>query len=144
MSRLFEALSPSRLTGRLARFSIVGALSTAGYFLLTNGAVALGTNATTASVVVYLALMPLSFLGHRHVTFASRGRSLREWARFCFVHVFNIAGVYAISRILVDGQGAPPWLAFLLISAFVPAVNFVAFQLWVFSPRSPGIKHDFV
>lgn len=144
MSASFRGVFSRRMAGRLTRFSFVGAASTLSYFILTNAAAQLGMGAELASVLCYLLLMPPSFLGHRRMTFASRGNAARQWLRFCLVHSVNIVLVYAIAWLVVGRHNAPPTLAFLLSSVFVPIINFVLFQLWVFSPRPSGDENDFI
>jgi putative flippase GtrA len=125
---------------RLSRFFGIGAVATLGYFVLTNVAVSLyGVGPKTASVGVYLLLMPLSFIAHRWWTFASSGHVVREWVRFCGVHAVNLMIAYEVSSIVAVRDALPPWLAFLIISLVVPAVSFIAFQLWVFTGVSKGV-----
>lgn len=144
MTEWSRFLSPARPIGRVVRFSAIGALTTTSYFVLTNLVVTLGMDAKTASVVIYLLLMPISFLGHRRLTFASRGRAAPEWLKFCLVHAINLIGVYVLSWFAIDRNGLPPWLAFMFISIAAPGVNFIAFHLWVFSHRNAEINHDVV
>jgi putative flippase GtrA len=143
ISRLRCILSDSQVIGRFLRFSAIGAGTTLGYFALTNVAVTLcGSGPKSASIGVYLLLMPISFMGHRHLTFASSGQTFLEGIRFCSIHAINLIVAFGISLIAVDRSGLPPWTAFLIISAAVPVVNFIAFQTWVFSNKDTRTRHD--
>jgi putative flippase GtrA len=127
---------PPTTSVRLSRFLGVGAITTVGYLVLTNAVILLfGAGPRVTSVGVYLLLMPLSFLAHRRVTFVSQGRAASEWVRFCGVHACNLIIAYAISSFAGANGYLPVWLAFLVISIVVPIVNFIAFQVWVFTLR---------
>jgi putative flippase GtrA len=137
VSELRGFLSMSPLIRRLFRFFGVGAMTTTAYFVFTNAAVSLGGfGAKSASVGIYLLLLPISFWAHRRVTFASRGQAFLEWVRFCSVHAVNILIAFEVSALAVDRHILPLWIAFLIVSISVPIVTFAAFQMWVFSSKS--------
>ncbi len=126
-----------QVSRRLLKYVVIGAAITLAYFALTNAAVSFGgIGAKTASVGVYLVMLPIAFVAHRRITFASRGQMLFEWVRFCSVNAANLLIVFEVSAIAVDRYALPPWIAFLIISVFIPIVNFVAFQMWVFASKS--------
>ncbi len=133
-----------QVSRRLLKYVVIGAAITLAYFALTNAAVSFGgIGAKTASVGVYLVMLPIAFVAHRRITFASRGQMLFEWVRFCSVNAANLLIVFEVSAIAVDRYALPPWIAFLIISVFIPIVNFVAFQMWVFASKSTRGRHDF-
>ncbi len=144
ISELRSFVSTSPVIRRLFRFFGVGATTTLAYLALTNAAVSLGgLGAKTASVGVYLLLMPISFWAHRRITFGSRGQVALEWIRFCGVHAANLFIAFEVSAIAVDRNALRPWMAFLIISVAIPIVNFAAFQMWVFASKSTRGRHDF-
>ena len=138
-----DASLASQFLKRVAVFSAVGAVATLGYLVLTNAAVSLGgIEPKAASVAIYLLLMPASFLGHRRITFASRGSASLEGVRFCAVHAINIALAYSVSAIAIGYFALPPWTAFLVISVIVPIVNFLVFHFWVFIPEASETRRQ--
>ena len=107
-----EAGAMRRYVRRIAAFASIGAFNTVAFFLISTGLFQwAGLSAIVAGYVAYAVLVPVSFFGHRRITFSSDGAITAEWVRFC-------------------------WVSFALISVLIPALNFVIFQLWVFSGRT--------
>jgi putative flippase GtrA len=117
---------------RISTFAVVGLFNTAVYFALANVILYFGASETIAAYAAYAALLPVSFIGHRKLTFLSEGRLGVEWAKFCIVQIINVT----IIAVVTDLSGAgyfTGWLTFAIISILIPILNFLTFQLWVFA-----------
>ena len=117
---------------RISTFAMVGFFNTAVYFALANILVKFGVSETIAAYAAYGALMPISFIGHRKLTFLSKGRLGVEWLRFCAVQITNITIIFVVTNLSKSGYFAG-WLTFAIISVLIPMLNFLLFQLWVFA-----------
>lgn len=111
---------------------MVGFFNTAVYFALANILAKIGVSETAAAYVAYFALMPVSFIGHRKLTFLSKGRLGVEWLRFCVVQTTNITIIFVVTNLSRSGYFSG-WLTFAIISVLIPVLNFLLFQLWVFA-----------
>ena len=121
------------IAARIARFGGVGVLSSAVYALVTSLLVVrLHVQPVPAAIAGYCLSVPVSFLGHRGVSFRSSGDWTREALRFAFTQAINIA----VTAAAMDG--AVRWLhvswAWGMVGAvvLVPLANFVAMNFWVF------------
>ncbi len=119
---------------RLLRFLTVGATNAAvslGVFL---GLVAWGGmpgGAAAAQVVAWSVGVAWSWSWNRRWTFAARGGrgTLRAFAAL----QAGLAGATAAALgLLVDGLGAPPAPAWLMVAVLATATNFVLSDRWVF------------
>jgi putative flippase GtrA len=120
---------------RLLIFSAVGLFNTAAFFLLANGSYyALGLGQGVSAYLAYVLVLPISFLGHRELTFASKGEIVHEWARFILLQATNLIIIWAINK-TVSSYALPGWTAYGVISIAIPALNFVVLQIWVFHNR---------
>ena len=118
---------------QFAVFCAVGLFNTGAYFAIANGLHLLGGfSETGAAYSAYLALVPVSFVGHRRLTFASDAAVLGEWARFCVVQAMNLLVIWVTTYLAHQGYFSG-WQTFAIISIAIPALNFLTFQVWVFS-----------
>jgi putative flippase GtrA len=119
---------------RLATFGAIGLFNTAAFFVLANifnYAWAFGE--TSAAYVSYAILMPVSFIGHRWLTFRSVGSVSKEWMKFCVIQVTNVLLIWIVTGLSHDYPLISGWPAFAFISMLVPILNFIVLQIWVFS-----------
>jgi len=131
-----EAGAMRRYVRRIAAFASIGAFNTVAFFLISTGLFQwAGLSAIVAGYVAYAVLVPVSFFGHRRITFSSDGAITAEWVRFCVIQAVNLAIVGVLTAFAESGH-IPGWVSFALISVLIPALNFVIFQLWVFSGRT--------
>ncbi len=120
---------------RIAAFVGIGAVNTAAFFLLSNALHEfVGLGVVVSGYLAYAVLVPVSFFGHRRITFSSTGSISREWIRFCVIQAINLVVIGVVTTFSESGA-IPGWLAFAAISVLIPMLNFVIFQLWVFSRR---------
>ncbi|UVK46799.1 GtrA family protein [Mesorhizobium sp. AR07] len=121
--------------GQIAVFIAVGLFNTGAYFLIANGLhLIVGLTETFSAFAAYVALVPLSFVGHRKLTFASNGLVVGELAKFCVVQATNVLVIWATTYLAHKGFFSG-WQTFAVISVLIPALNFLTFQAWVFAQR---------
>jgi putative flippase GtrA len=115
---------------RIVTFGVIGAFNTGAFFILaTLFNYALNSEAASA-YLAYAMLLPVSFLGHRRLTFRSEGLISREWIRFCVIQGINVAVIWLVTHTLSG------WISFAMISGLIPILNFLVFQIWVFTPAN--------
>lgn len=124
------------LSKRLFRFAGVGALSSLVYVLAVALYVELlGIEPGWASALAYVTAIPVSFFGHRKVTFRSDASLLPELLRFLLIHATNIAISVGGMAWAVNWLGASYWVGSLIAVVLVPLSTFIIMDLWVFSRR---------
>ena len=121
---------------RVVVFLGVGLFNTGAFFVLANVlAYLLDFGPRAAAYISYALLIPVSFLGHRRITFGSNGNVSREWIKFCFIQLTNILIIAGVTQAAETFPMLAGWVSFAIISILIPALNFVVFQLWVFSNK---------
>jgi putative flippase GtrA len=121
------------------RFVGVGIVSTATYFAISLSLVGLARiDVKIANVVAYLAGMVVSYAGHRHITFQSRGNIVREGWKFALMHGFNLSLSTLMLLVLVDHWRINRYAALVGTNMTVMLISFVIMQLWVFRDKSAG------
>ncbi|WP_271894148.1 GtrA family protein [Candidatus Phyllobacterium onerii] len=118
-------------------FIAVGLVNTGAFFVLANlFTYAIGFSPKIAAYISYAILMPVSFFGHRRITFGSKGTMLWEWAKFCATQAANVGIIGLVTEAADSFPILVGWLSFAIISIIIPALNFMIFHLWVFSKNS--------
>lgn len=121
---------------RFARFAGVGAVSAVCYVALVAVCVeAAGLGPKVASAVAYVLALPISYFGHRRLTFRSTTRISSEVPKFLAVNAANAAMAIGGMWWAVDRAGHDYWVGSLLAAILVPTTTFITFQLWVFARR---------
>lgn len=114
------------------RFLIVGGVATATHMLMAAAVFAIypGPSPYAANVIAFLVAFLVSFYGHRHITFQTRG-SMR---RFLLV---AIGGFLANNAILTGclAIGVDDLVAVIIATACVPALTYLASSLWAFNTK---------
>ena len=125
--------------GRIMRFAVVGGAATLTYagsaLILSYGPVSAILPAVAASFLAYLIAMPVSYFGHKRLTFDSHGDHVLEVPRFLASAALGIAIACLLPLIVVDGLDLAPAVSIVLACILVPATNYVALERWVFTPR---------
>lgn len=121
---------------RLFRFAWVGIFSGLAYMLVVGFYVEIADfNPKWSSVLGYITVLPVNFLGHRKLSFRSANDVLPEIFRFLGVHSVNagisVAGMYGA----VDLLGYSHWLGSLTAVVLVPISTFLMMDRWVFTNR---------
>ena len=94
-------------------------------------------SATLASALAFAAILPLAYVGHRHVTFCDAAHDpLASW-RFAGTTTasFLIAtgGMYLATGVLARSY----LLGIALTWMLIPTMNFLVYLIWVFRVGSP-------
>lgn len=128
------------ISTRFLRFGFVGILSGAIYAGVTSGLVwADIATATPASVLGYLAAIPLNFVGQRSFAFGSISDFRPQLVRFLITNAFNIALSGIIMLVTTTFLGAHLVWGILFTIATIPFMTFFVLEKWVF--RSSEEKH---
>lgn len=117
---------------RVIRFCIVGSLTACGYFLVAESGFLITHSAPAASAIGYLAMLPFSFLGHKHWTFRSTAQSENELWKFVTVSLIALSFSILTPIIGAHDFEFPPATLFALTCVAVPSITFVSMQTWVF------------
>lgn len=119
---------------RLIRFGVVGGATSLAYGVLVAVQVeGLHLSAPVAAALSYLGLMPLNYLGHRRATWRSAAPRRPEVQRFVLAHGVTMLACTALMAVVNGGLGWPYWAGSALIIVLAPVMNFVLFELWVFT-----------
>jgi putative flippase GtrA len=128
--------------GRVVRFCMVGGVATLTYassaFALSYGLGSSLLPAAAASLLAYLIAMPVSYLGHKHVTFESDGAHVLEAPRFLASAALGIGISCLVPLAVVNGLGMAPAISIALTCILVPVVNYVVLDRWVFASGEEG------
>lgn len=120
--------SLAKSAARPLRFALVGAVATLVHMAVAT--LLLGLCAWppyAANLGAFLIAFGVSYLGHRHVTFARAGS---PW-RFLLVAL----GGFGLNNLLLTGLlacGVPALAALLVATALVPVFSYLLSSLWVF------------
>jgi putative flippase GtrA len=128
----------AQVLARVPWLVLVGGAATITYMALAwSGTVLLSLPGSIASIIAYTLSTPVSYLGHRHLTFQS-SRPHREAApRFLGVSAFGYVVAFLVPWLLTDLIGAHPLIAIALTCTAVPVLNALALWRIVF-PLAPG------
>lgn len=133
----FLLLNSNALVARAARFAIVGIMSSGLYAAVTIvGHGVFRVDPKISSILGYLASIPFNFFFNRHFSFQSDGGASGEAIRFGLVHLANLVLTSAIMLLVVDVFNLHYFLGITFVIIFVPIVNFVIMNWWVFQ-KSP-------
>ena len=116
----------------LARFGLVGVGTTVVYALASLTLIAAGLAATPASALAYGLAALISYAGHKLFTFASDRAHSVEGPRFIVVNGFGFLLALGAPS-LAERLGADGRVGVLAACVAVPAFNYVAMKLYVFS-----------
>lgn len=131
----------SPMIATLSRFSAVGALATATYFVVANVAISAGFDAVLASIVGYLAGMVVSFFGQGGFTFRVKSHSTRHLLRFSVLSAIGLAISWGSIEAAL-GLGVDPRWGTIATSLLVPVLNFIVMKNWVFVDEPRPLKAD--
>jgi putative flippase GtrA len=138
-------LASDALGLKALRFGFVGALSGLVFAVTTTILTGwIGMNPNLASVVGYLASMPLNFCGNRRFAFRSENILSEDLFRFALLHAGNILITVFAMEVVSDLLKLHYEFGIIGSIAAVPCVSFFAMNWWVFGkaigrPR-PGPK----
>jgi len=118
----------------LVWYTMVAGFNAALYIGLGSYITSLGTKPLYASVLALLPVLALSYLGHKHGTFRSKGRNRDELPRFLVMSVMDLllAGWLPVLMALFHW---PHIMTFVLVSVAVPLANLILMRFWIFARR---------
>jgi len=121
---------------KILAFLLVGGLAAAVYaaalILLVDG---LGLPLFAGSALAFAIAIPVSYFGHRLVTYRSRNVVAPEAARFIVVQVANLVITSAIVHFAGTRFGLSTQAGVLVAFVAAPIVSFVMFEVWVYRQR---------
>ena len=127
----YEALRS--LAATMFRYAGVGGIVAILYMLLTTVFIKFAeTRPLYASVGAFLLTVPVAYLGHKHLSFRSRGSHQREFARFVATMISAFIISTAVMLCLVERSGWHYGIGLLITSMLVPLANFIVLFFWVF------------
>jgi putative flippase GtrA len=118
-----------------AWFLAVGGVATAMHYVITLSAHRFASlSPAFANLAGFLCAFPVSYLGHRHLSFAGttagHGKAL---SRLFAVSCLSFAGNQALLLLLLKFTLLPLWIALGLVLGCVAVVTYVLSRLWAFA-----------
>lgn len=133
MNPINSLLGGDQLWAKVARFALVGGISTVAYGIFTMVSIQqLALSPMIATIMGYLIAIPLNYLLQRLFTFRSKTAMKRELPRFLVVHSLNMAGSFAIMLVIVKAMHADYRWGIATTMVVVPILVFLAMDTWVF------------
>lgn len=135
-------LCSGHLMAKAIRFTFVGVMSGLIYGAITAFCHAvLAIPAVPASLVGYCASVPMSFLGHRQLTFRANGHWTMEACRFVCSQIVNLTVTAGAMHAAVSTFDLPYYWGMAGTVIFVPIANFAFMNLWVFRDQAHNTGH---
>lgn len=134
-----QHMSTRRLFRRVVRYAVVGVAISALYTLSVIFLVALlgVQSATLASVLGFIAVVPIAYAVHRYVTFFDATHDTFQPVRFAVTttssFLVTTVGMYAVTEVF----GFSYLIGIALNWALIPAINFAIYFVWVFRVAKP-------
>ena len=88
-----------------------------------------------AASIAYLLMLPISFLGHKLLTFRSKERTLSQSFRFFTMHGITALVCAFIMWIMTVQVGTTHWFGSAAIIIIAPAINYIMMEVWVFAKQ---------
>ncbi len=130
-----KQLAEQPLAAKILRFAATGAVSSLVFGLVTLAALhGLSLSPLSATLTGYLAVLPLSFMGHRRLTFRSDGVLAPEFGRFCVSFIAGLLASLLAMHAVTAWMGLTPVYGIALAILVVPVISFVIMSVWVFRP----------
>jgi putative flippase GtrA len=119
-----------------ARYVVIGILSNGLGYLSYLLATAWGAGPKTTMTCLYLLAALLGYVGNRQWAFTYRGSIPASFVRYALAHLVGYTLNFALLAVFVDRLGFPHQLVQAVAIGVVALVLFIAFRLFVFSPRT--------
>ncbi|WP_374370418.1 GtrA family protein [Dongia sp.] len=117
-------------------FGIVGGLASATYAVLLYLCLEfLRLPVFWGSAIAFAIAIPVSYFGHRRLTFQSTNLVPAEMARFITVQIISLAATSAIVHLAAGYFASAFVLKVVVAVATAPVISFILFELWVYRPR---------
>jgi putative flippase GtrA len=119
-----------------SRFSVIGILATATYFMVANILImSQVTSPQKSSVLAYLAGMIVSFFGQGQFTFNTGKTNFSQIIRFSILSICGLSISYGNLYIATNYLATNPFWAVLLTAIEIPVLSFFIMKNWVFSTK---------
>jgi len=124
----------------------VGGLTALLYFTVAlTASLGLAVAPGWASLAGFIVASPLSYLGHKFLTFRSGGEHRRELPRFAVTAAVGLLISAGVPELVVLRWHEPPAFGYLVACVCVPALNYLLLWLWVFvGRRRPAAEKSLV
>jgi fatty acid desaturase/putative flippase GtrA len=136
------AESMHRMMRQTVVYIAIGGLTALLYLAVAlTATVVFGIAPRWASLAGFVAALPFSYLGHKLLTFRSKGTHRDELPRFIVGAGVGLLISGIVPELVVRQWHAPPWAGYLVACVAVPALNYTLLWLWVFVGRrnpAPG------
>jgi putative flippase GtrA len=128
--------SEMKILGKILRFGVSGAGTTALYIILVNLLVSLSIlKPIVASVGAYIICIVASYFLQSRYTFQSSANTRIQIVKFCFVSLVGLAISTVVMTWAVAVKDLPYWLSALVVAGAISVGNFFALLGWVFVRR---------
>ncbi|MGQ0456439.1 MAG: GtrA family protein [Hyphomicrobium sp.] len=122
---------------RLFRFAVTGGVASVIYAVVTLALIdELQLASPLASVLGYLAAIPVSFWGQKTWTFQTNGEVTKEFARFLLLQAVNILLAALVMALAIDFLGFDRRFGIAAVVVLIPIITYVCLARLVFTlPR---------
>jgi putative flippase GtrA len=117
----------------LVRFGLVGGFNAATYFALYTAGVLAGVPYLLSAIIGFFLSASLGYWLHEHWTFKGRSPTVRAWLSWLTTQGTATLLNLGLLALLVDGFGADPILAQLVLLPLAPAATYLVGRRFVFS-----------
>jgi putative flippase GtrA len=116
------------------RYLVVGGCTTVGYFFIaTYMEKLLGYAVTVSSIIAFICMLPLAYIGHKLHTFRSKCVHRKELPKFIASAVLGIVLSTIIPWVTTERFGLDSMIGFAIICVVVPVTNYYFLSRFVFS-----------
>jgi len=125
----------------LVWYAMVAGFNAVFYIGLGSYMASLGIKPGYASVLALMPVLALSYLGHKHGTFRSKGRNRDELPRFLVMSVMDLL-LAGWLPVLTAFFHLPHIMTFILVSVAVPLANLILMRFWIFARSIAHAPYD--
>jgi putative flippase GtrA len=115
------------------RFGLVGGFNAATYFALYTGGVLIGVPYLLSAVIGFALSASMGYWLHEHWTFKGRSPTVRGWLSWLTTQGTATLLNLGLLALLVDGFGADPIPAQLVLLPLAPVATYLVGRRFVFS-----------
>lgn len=146
MKRLKEAWRSSSSFFRVTRFVFVGAMASLIYLVVAATLHRyLGWEKFVSSFIAYVVAIPVSFLGHKRVTFRDKGEVNGQAVKFALLQAVNVSVILLAVYVTEPLANIGYWIGLFLGVVLMPVTSFLVMHFFIFishrrasDPHPPG------
>ena len=122
-----------QLFQHFGKFSLVGAITTILYFVISNLLIFFKVaSPIMSSTIAYALLIIVSFWGHAEFTFSIGRKNSLQLKKFFLISIIGIIVSNVIILLVVNILSLSPFIGVAVVTASIPIINFFALKFWVF------------